>query len=603
MKKRTEKPLPLKKRLISSNLAIIIIPTIILIVLMTTLFLYITISNTIRIAQRSNEEILKNVDNSLDSLVLLSNYPAIDPGVLDTLKKDYKSYGSSSQWEQIEDISKMEEGLYRHIYSMNHTICSVYLVPANSTYVYNEMLGNVDYQYDYKNADWYRQIIKASGHVVVIGKHVDEMNTLKKSSVTIGRSIIDPINNTLLGVVAINVDEPQIANLWKSINVTPHSFTVVSDESNRIIYQKNSVTSGADVEGVVRKLRSNGNYPRVSLTWTDQELFLAVCSDPGTYRWRTVSVVPVNELIASAVVVLLPILVAIMAMVAILIVTSTKIANRITRPIDRLKNTIQEIEQGDLTAKAAEGTDEIGLLAKSFNNMTARIHGLIEQIHAEENKKRNAELMALQAQINPHFLYNTLNSIKVMAQIQGATGIANTLESLVSFLHFCTKSSDELIPLAEEAKIAQDYVDIMNIRYLNRITYRCRIPSDLRANLTIRFLLQPMIENAIVHGFPQSHSKNIINVSARQENKLLVIRVADNGVGIKSELCQAILDGTLETKKNRTNSIGLFNVNQRIKMTFGNEYGIRLESKVGYYTVVETRLPLLTDQEGAAKHA
>lgn len=596
LRKLNSAPLPLKKRLIRSYLVVITIPIAILATLITGLFAYFMINNTIHVAQRSNEQILKNIDNSFNSLVLLSSYTALDPNIIGVLQKNYKSYGTKAQWEQIHDATTLNSDLYIHIFYMNGSISSVCLIPENTSYIYNAMLGDRYQMYDYKSTWWYKRIIKANGRVVVIGKHIDYMNTLKASSITVGRCIVDPMNNKLLGVVLINVYESKITELWKDINITPHSFTVATDENNQVIHQQNSVASDTDIQRISRDLTQKKHTGSIYYTWLSHKAFLVIRSEQGQYQWHTVSVIPVVELFSSVAAILLAIVFSGFLMAIILILVSAKIAKNITQPIDCLKDTIETIEQGDLTIQAVEGEDEIGILAKSVNQMTSTIRELISQIHREEKEKRNAELLALQSQINPHFLYNTLNSIKMMAKIQGASGITNTLESLIAFLVFCTKNREELITLSEEAQIAQSYVDIMNLRYLNKITYRCDIPEAFANCQTIRFLLQPMIENAFLHGYASS-TNGMISVSAFQQEGFLILRVADNGMGIESERIPAILDGSLEAEKNRTTSIGLYNINQRIKMMLGKEYGIHIRSRLGFYTVIDTKLPFSTVEE------
>lgn len=597
MDMKFSQPRSLKNRLIHNYLVVIIVPIFILTVVIIGLFLQMMILNSIHVAQGSNEQILKSVDNALDSLVLLSSYPALDPDTIEILKKNYATYGSLSLWEQINDANQMDKKLSIHIYHMSNLINSVFLIPENSKYISYNILGYYDSKYDYKKSHWYRRILEAKGHVVIIGKHIDYMNALQPSTITVGRSIIDPTNDKLLGVILINVNESKFTDLWKNVNVTPNSFTVVKDESNHMIHQKDIPVSDNNFDYITKALSSKSGKSNIIFTPLNRKMYLAICSKPGEYNWEAVTIIPIFELFTSTILILFLIIVTVFILIIIVIRVSTNIANRITTPIEQLNNTIRAIEQGNLTIQAAEGTDEIGMLAKSFNKMTTNIRNLIDQIHTEEKEKRNAELLALQSQINPHFLYNTLNSIKVMAQIQGAIGVAGTLESLISFLRFCTKNKDELITLAGEAKIAQNYVAIMNFRYLNKITYRCNIPDNLKNYLTIRFLLQPMIENSIVHGYDLSSSKAIISVSAWEEDNFIVIRVADNGIGIDSERIDSILNGKLESTKNRTTSIGLYNVNQRIQMTFGTQYGLCMKSKPGFYTVIETKLPMIAKEE------
>ena len=271
----------------------------------------------------------------------------------------------------------------------------------------------------------------------------------------------------------------------------------------------------------------------------------------------------------------------------------------IMEPIQRLSGKIHNISTGDFSRDTAiEWNHELGQVGRGINDMSENIITLMEKRVADEKQKKDLEYQILQSQINPHFLYNTLNSIKWMATIQNADGIADMTTALARLLKNVSKGNASMIPLREELDLVKDYFLIQKYRYGGSVTIEYLIESqDLYDCEIHRFTLQPIIENALFHGIEPAKTAGRITVSVRSENpgskKVLRIDITDNGIGMSQDTINKVFlqeaDGQNKTEFFR--HVGISNVNRRIQYDFGPEYGITINSCPGKFTTMTILIP------------
>ncbi|GLC79698.1 hypothetical protein LBYZC6_18120 [Lacrimispora brassicae] len=271
----------------------------------------------------------------------------------------------------------------------------------------------------------------------------------------------------------------------------------------------------------------------------------------------------------------------------------------IMEPIQRLSGKIHNISTGDFSRDTAiEWNHELGQVGRGINDMSENIITLMEKRVADEKQKKDLEYQILQSQINPHFLYNTLNSIKWMATIQNADGIADMTTALARLLKNVSKGNASMIPLREELDLVKDYFLIQKYRYGGSVTIEYFIESqDLYDCEIHRFTLQPIIENALFHGIEPAKTAGRITVSVRSENpgskKALRIDITDNGIGMSQDTINKVFlqeaDGQNKTEFFR--HVGISNVNRRIQYDFGPEYGITINSCPGKFTTMTILIP------------
>lgn len=281
------------------------------------------------------------------------------------------------------------------------------------------------------------------------------------------------------------------------------------------------------------------------------------------------------------------------------------LSHLINRPVALLQSKIGAIAQGDFSRDPSiEWKNEFGTIGKGINQMSENVVSLMDKKVEDEKQKKDLEYQILQSQINPHFLYNTLNSIKWMATIQGAGGIAEMTTALARLMKNVSKGTGAQIPLKDELALVQDYFLIQQYRYGGSVSLECRIPDpELYHCMIHRFSLQPIVENALFHGIePKGCAGKIVieawESSASDGQSLLKVSVTDNGIGMTEETMKKVLTGEANSSAEFFRHVGINNVNKRIQYDFGEDFGITIQSETGEnsYTVMTITLPYIADE-------
>ncbi len=291
---------------------------------------------------------------------------------------------------------------------------------------------------------------------------------------------------------------------------------------------------------------------------------------------------------------LLILLIVGMAAAFIGILLSWFLNQTINVPVKKLQKRMLRIAQGDFSKDTTtEWNHELGDIGKNINELSENVLSLMNQRLEDERQKQDYEYKMLQSQINPHFLYNTLNSIKWMATTQNAPGIAEMTTSLSRLLKDISKGTTTIIPLEHELSLIKDYFTIQQYRYGGTITLDIKIEEKELINCQIvKFTLQPIVENAIFHGIEPKGSAGTISIHIYQPDKNTVcIDVTDDGVGIAPDIARGLLDNKPPTESSFFKEIGISNVHKRLQYEFGNTYGLSIHSELGQYTTISILLP------------
>ena len=303
----------------------------------------------------------------------------------------------------------------------------------------------------------------------------------------------------------------------------------------------------------------------------------------------------------------LPVLLVLIGMTGAMVAAALFTTSRWTRRIGRLAQAMEALEGGAFTVRVQDrGDDEIGFLSDGFNNMATRLGELVKREYLARMRQREYDLSALQAQLHPHFLYNTLASISWLGMQGGMPEIPAISNALARFYRLSLSKGKHFIRVDDEVKQVAAYLEIMGIRYKDKIVTEFLVSEDVAGTWTLKLILQPFVENAILHGLSAQKSRIHITVAAEREEDMLVFTVADDGVGIPEERMPQILakntGATLDAADmveddTRTASAeggyGIVNVDERIQTYFGDPYGLTISSTVGLGTVVTIRVPLL----------
>jgi sensor histidine kinase YesM len=281
------------------------------------------------------------------------------------------------------------------------------------------------------------------------------------------------------------------------------------------------------------------------------------------------------------------------------------LSNSMARNIKILEQTMRKVEEGDFHVRAAPlGRDEVGMLSVRFNYMVTRINELIVVAYEERMAKQRAEFQTLLARINPHFLYNTLGTIRWYSRMRRQPDIEMMVSSLIDLLKASLRRSGEFQPLGQELDDLASYIHLQKIGYGDAFEVVYRVDEPLRSCYVPFFTLQPLVENAILHGLEISKGGGSIVIEASREAGELVVVVADNGVGMDAGTMDAILrDGGRGSTTQGLNSIGVRSIHERIRLYYGGRYGLEYDSAPGQGTQAIVRLPYITDAEEVRRYA
>ncbi len=266
----------------------------------------------------------------------------------------------------------------------------------------------------------------------------------------------------------------------------------------------------------------------------------------------------------------------------------------INRPVIRIQNRLEKIAEGDFSRDPSiEWKHELGDIGRGINDLSERIDRLMEARIQDEKDKKDLEYKVLQNQINPHFLYNTLNSIKWMAVTQGADGISEMTTALSKLLRSISKGTKNMIPLRDELDLVRDYFTIQQYRYGSTLTLQVEVEEEALLEASInKFTLQPIVENSIFHGIEPKHSTGTISIRVYGEENTVCIAIEDDGVGMTKEQMAHLFDEKGNDPGQLFKEIGLNNIQKRIQYEFGKEYGLSVESEVNSFTRMTIRIPL-----------
>lgn len=381
-----------------------------------------------------------------------------------------------------------------------------------------------------------------------------------------------------------------IANYVDDVGIGQHGYCFIVDTEGNLIYhpQQQMIYAGLKEETGEFAGLDDGFYMESNVIYTVQTL--------TNCNWRVVGVSYVDELITTKVAHMVKICVTLLLLVLVTaILVGSFFSWMLAKPVKRLTGAMEEFEKNteNFRFEPVEGAGEITSLSASFGHMVLRIQYLMEKVRQEEISLRKTELKALQAQINPHFLYNTLDSIAWMCEEERPKEAVEMVNALARLFRISISKGHELIPLEKELEHAKSYLKIQNFRYKNQFTYEFDVEESCLPYLCNKITLQPMIENAIYHGLNRMVDEGKIRITVREEENAVVMTVEDNGVGMTEETCQEIL---CREPGERT-GIGIKNVNDRIQIYFGEEYGIRIASEPDVGTLVEIRIPKLREGE------
>ena len=393
-------------------------------------------------------------------------------------------------------------------------------------------------------------------------------------------------------VLLIDLNFNAVEELLESVRLSDTGYAYIISNDGAIIYhpyerQIIEGTRNEDLLGV-----SENVFGSYISSFEDRERMTIIQTVENT-RWRIVGVAFMDELLEPLRIFRMT-LFAVMGISLLAAFLLSRIISRvITKPLRELEMNMRDVQNGNFHVSETEGkSKEVESLSHSFQVMVDRIEDLMEEVRKTEAVKRQRELDALQAKINPHFLYNTLDSVVWMAETGNNKGVVRMVTALASLFRISIAKGHDIITLKEELSHVESYLDIQSMRYKDRFRFTIDLPSELENVPTIKLIIQPIVENSIYHGIKYLQEEGLITIKARDiGNGRIAITIRDNGVGMKKEVLDSILSE--DNPHSQGNGIGLRNIDERIRLTYGSSFGLTIESEPDEGTAVTITIPHL----------
>ena len=489
---------------------------------------------------------------------------------------------------------------------------------ASSSYLHRVVITNLDESYiqvvssEYSSTidiarelpkqDFYKQLLSSGYRNYTVGFLPDMFYPRRaKTIVPILKPITYKFTSDLGGYIFLEIDAALFSDALSNVYQTDGDNIYLTLGEHTYLYEQNSFTEVSPAfsytaEETTPAGRKSGRLNRIeSEGGTSHIVVSEEIGDTGCYVSQILSPVESNGQLT----IFHALLIALFVELLLLGLLLNHILGRIINvPVGKIQNRLVHISAGDFSRDTSiEWNHEIGDIGRGVNDLAEAVNELIENKLAAEKEKRDLEYKMLQSQINPHFLYNTLNSIKWMASIQGATGIVDMTTALSRLLKSISKGTKLLIPLREELGLVEDYFTIQQYRYGGTLKLTIDVDEEILYRcLIIKFTLQPLVENAIFHGIEPTGSSGEITIHiARVPDDNIKIDITDNGVGMSEETIAQILNDETQGSADFFREIGISNVQKRLRYEFGESYGITINSVVGEYTTMSILLPMRLD--------
>lgn len=393
-----------------------------------------------------------------------------------------------------------------------------------------------------------------------------------------------------LGVLLVDMDYSVISRIMDQLNTSENGqYYYLCDSSGEIIYhpRRIQISDGISSENSVAAANyKDGVFDEV-FGGEERKIVVNTISYTG---WKLVGVIPYSAFTYGMVNMRFFITILMLLMAMMLVVVNRIVALGISRPVLRLNDSVKEYEAGEKPEIYIGGPQEIRHLGYSIQKSYEQIEDLMKKIVLEQNERRKSELDALQSQINPHFLYNTLESITWMVEGERNDDAVFMISQLAKLFRISLSKGRTIITVKDELQHARSYMNIQKIRYKNAFSVVFDVSEELYPYCTVKLILQPILENAINYGVSGMDDSGEIRVEGRMEGSDILLSVTDNGIGMTEEEAALVLTDSGRIHK-RGSGVGLVNVNRRIQIYFGKEYGLAIESEPDEGTKVFIRIP------------
>lgn len=455
---------------------------------------------------------------------------------------------------------------------------------------------------DVTTEDWFKNTLLRTDNLHFTTPHVQYIFDTNENQyrwvITLSRAVeITQGTSTDQGVLLLDISYGSLQQLLDNISLGSGGYLYMISSGGELIYhpQMQLIDAGQVEENIAAASSyRDGNYQEI---YHGEKRDITVKS-VGYTGWKIIGVTPEKGFSLNNLKTKLFVVFIVAFFLFILVIINAYISSRITTPIQELEKSVNALEAGELDTEVyMGGSYEIKHLGRSIGDMARRIQVLMDDIVAEHESKRKSEFDTLQSQINPHFLYNTLDIIVWMIENEQKNEAVKVVTALARFFRISLSKGKSIITVRDELEHVRNYLMIQQMRFKNKFTYRIESEPDTLELASLKLMLQPLVENAIYHGMEFMDGDGEITVHAYLENGDLWITVRDNGLGMTKEQVDSLFTENSHVSSRRGSGIGVKNVNERIRLYFGESYGLAIDSEPDVGTTIRIHLPAVSYQE------
>ncbi|MCD9023502.1 cache domain-containing sensor histidine kinase [Cohnella silvisoli] len=421
-------------------------------------------------------------------------------------------------------------------------------------------------------------------------------NGTAENAFAVAKAVIHKDTGKTVGIVVLYLTERDIASIYLDnmkykggrFYILNKNGVVISSQNKNDLYKKFNEVSNL-------KIKNETSIGESLIRGSGKDKVLITAHSFDKLEWKIVSVIPIEEITVENKKINQLIVIIGFACLIFAFIVSFMLSRTITRPILRIAKTMKEIHLGHLNVRINNNSlDEIGLLAKGLNSLMDRIQKLIVENYEEQKTKADIEFKLLQSQVKPHFLYNTIETVISFIKLNMREEAIMASKYLANFYRVSLSKGNDIIKIRDEVQLTVSYLEIQKLRYVEYMDFTIDFDEGIMHYSIPKLTLQPIVENAIYHGLKQKNEKGILMIKGYQKDRYIEIEIYDDGAGMSVEAINKVLKPPVkqQTESTKHTDFGVGSVNNRIKILYGDEYGLDIESEVGMYTKVMIKLPL-----------
>ena len=566
----------------------------------SSIFMYFTVTAIIAIALISLI-IFQRFTNSLNATIIEEN-----SGIVGQLGESVDSYlrnamkvSDSIYYNVIKntDISNddIKRGMNLIYVNNDNMIDDIALISGKGELIESMPALRLKDNSNVLEKDFFKKSMAESEYINFSMPHIRDLFDRNESSyswvISLSRAVeVTDEGKATQALLLINLNYMYFEEIFSNVNLGNGGYVYLTNDYGDIIWhpKQNEIYSGRFKEDNKYAATLKDGITAENLSGKNITLNVRTIGYTG---WKLVGVTPSAALGVDGIKFRFFVLFVADLFLFLLAMINAFISDKISNPIKRLDGSVREIESGNLDVEIVpSGSYEVEHLGKSIKNMLGRIKVLMSDLVAEHNAKRKSEFDTLQSQINPHFLYNTLDIIVWMIENENSDKAVNIVTALAKFFRISLSKGKNIITVKDEVEHVRNYLMIQNMRFKNRFEYSIDVDEEVLSYSSLKLMLQPLVENAIYHGMEFMDGDGEIDVKVFKEDDSLYFTITDNGLGMSEDMVEALLSKDFVPSK-KGSGIGVKNVNERIKLYFGNEYGLKVESEPDEGTKITIHLP------------